>query len=125
MTEEYEVTLWMDDRCQLREMRKFLGELDSEGINTDYEEQVTACFDGEIIVHEADKEQMLRILKMMFQWIHDVPIYSVTTNTGREWYPTKDELRTVIYGTTGVWDTENTTDEKIWQRFYDSMKVNE
>lgn len=125
MTEEYEVTLWMDDRCQLRQMTKLLSDLQSAGIDTDYDEQVTACFDGEIIIHECDKEQMVSVLRLMFDWIRDAPIYSVTSNTGREWYPTKDELRTAVYGTTGVWDTENTTDEKIWQRFCDSMKVDE
>ena len=125
MTEEYEVVLSMDDRCQLRQMTKLLSDLQSAGIDTDYDEQVTACFDGEIIIHECDKEQMTSVLRLMFDWIRDAPIYSVTSNTGGEWYPTKDELRTVVYGTTGVWDTENTTDEKIWQRFYDSMKVDE
>ena len=130
---EYEVELSMDDRCQIRQHHDFIVALDCEcGINTDYDEQVTADFEGGFILHDLDDEQMYHLLELLkdCRWRRDVTLSSVTTNDGREWYPSyaNGPFRTadwVLYGADGgVYAIQKGDESKeaIWARFIEALK---
>ncbi len=128
----YELTLQMDDKCQLREMKDFVSKIEFEtGLICEYDGQVEYDFDGEIHIYEAEEEQVKSLLMLLQnQKYRDVKLTWICRGYSddkepAEWYSNKGRFseRYILFGTNHfIVDKKNMTKEKVWKRFNKALK---
>lgn len=125
----------MDDRCQIRQHKRFYDALENCcGIDTTYEGQVVTDFNiNDFTIYALNEEQMNELLELLRDYDdyrRDITLIRVSTDDGREWHPRYSNNRSlswVIYGDEyPLIREEDQTGEKIWARFQQALsKVKE